>query len=299
MSKSIKNIRTKSSSESNLPKTRSGFKRMIRNSSVRIGGCIILFFIFIAIFGPLIAPYDPTKLGVAIRLLSPTWDFPFGSDALGRDILTRVMFGARITLYIGIVSISIGLLSGLIIGIFAGYAGGWVQAVLMRSVDFLYTFPDILIAIGLVAFFGPSLTNTMIAVGISLIPYYTRVTYSVTLVERNKPYFEAAQAIGAGRIRLILRHLLPNIIPPIIVVGSLGFSAAVLSAAALSFLGLGAMPPTPEWGKMLAENRDYILLAPWVLLFPGLAIMLTVLGFNILGDGIRDLLDPRLRKDIR
>jgi len=299
MRKSINNANIKSSSESNSPKTRSVFKRMIRISSVRIGGCIILFFIFIAIFGPLIAPYDPTKLGVAERLLYPTWDFPFGSDALGRDILTRVMFGARITLYIGIVSISIGLLSGLIIGIFAGYAGGWVQAVLMRSVDFLYTFPDILIAIGLVAFFGPSLTNTMIAVGISLIPYYARVTYSVTLVERNKPYFEAAQAIGAGRIRLIFRHLLPNIIPPIIVVGSLGFSAAVLSAAALSFLGLGAMPPTPEWGKMLAENRDYILLAPWVLLFPGLAIMLTVLGFNILGDGIRDLLDPRLRKDIR
>ena len=209
------------------------------------------------------------------------------------------MYGAQLTLYVGLVAVGIGLVSGVTVGVIAGYAGGWVQAVLMRGVDFLYTFPDILIAMGLVAFLGPSLTNAMIAVGISVIPYYARVTYSVVLVERNKPYFEAAQVIGAGHLRLIVRHLLPNIVPPLIVVATLGFSAAVLSAAALSFLGLGAQPPAAEWGKMLADGRNYIVRSPWILVFPGLAIVITVLGFNILGDGIRDLLDPRQRKEAR
>ena len=256
-----------------------------------------MILIAVAIFAPLLAPYDPAKIALGKRLSAPSVAFLFGTDEFGRDIFSRVVFGARLTLYVGIVAVGIGFISGVAIGISAGYFGGWLRSLLMRSVDYLYTFPDILIALGLVAFLGPRLTNVMIAVGFSVIPYYARVTYSVVLVERNKPYFEASEIVGASHWRLILRHLLPNIVPPLIVVVSLGFSAAVLSAAALSFLGLGAQPPDAEWGRMLADGRNYITRSPWILIFPGLAIVITVLGFNILGDGIRDVLDPRQRKE--
>ena len=275
------------------------WRRALRKTRFLIGGGIIAVLIIVAIFAPLIAPFDPLKLAVGKRLLAPTLDFPFGTDEFGRDILSRVMYGARLTLYVGIVAVGIGFVSGVVVGTIAGYSDGWVRVVLMRSIDFLYTFPDILIAIALVAFIGPSLSNAMIAVGISVIPFYARVTYSVVLVERHKSYFEAGQVIGAGRARLIIHHLLPNIVPPLIVVATLGFSAAVLSAAALSFLGLGAQPPDPEWGAMLASGRNYIVRSPWILVFPGMAIVITVLAYNILGDGIRDLLDPRLRQDAR
>ena len=266
---------------------RSNLNRALRNRNVQMGGVIIMILIAVAIFAPLLAPYDPAKIALGKRLSAPSVAFLFGTDEFGRDIFSRVVFGARLTLYVGIVAVGIGFISGVAIGISAGYFGGWLRSLLMRSVDYLYTFPDILIALGLVAFLGPSLTNVMIAVGFSVIPYYARVTYSVVLVERNKPYFEASEIVGASHWRLILRHLLPNIVPPLIVVVSLGFSAAVLSAAALSFLGLGAQPPDAEWGRMLADGRNYITRSPWILIFPGLAIVITVLGFNILGDGIR------------
>jgi peptide/nickel transport system permease protein len=271
---------------------RKNIKRAFRNRNVQFGGTIILVLVIVAIFAPLIAPFDPAKIALGKRLSIPSSQFLFGTDEFGRDIFSRVVFGARLTLYVGLVAVGIGLLSGVAIGVTSGYIGGWLRSLLMRSVDFLYTFPDILIALGLVAFLGPSLTNAMIAVGISVIPYYARVTYSVVLVERNKPYFEASEIVGASHLRLIFRHLLPNILPPLIVVATLGFSAAVLSAAALSFLGLGAQPPEAEWGKMLADGRTYITRSPWILLFPGLAIVITVLG-----DGIRDVLDPRQRKE--
>jgi peptide/nickel transport system permease protein len=276
---------------------RNNLNRALRNRNVQMGGIIIMILIAVAIFAPLLAPYDPAKIALGKRLSAPSVAFLFGTDEFGRDIFSRVVFGARLTLYVGIVAVGIGFISGVAIGISAGYFGGWLRSLLMRSVDYLYTFPDILIALGLVAFLGPSLTNVMIAVGFSVIPYYARVTYSVVLVERNKPYFEASEIVGASHWRLILRHLLPNIVPPLIVVVSLGFSAAVLSAAALSFLGLGAQPPDAEWGRMLADGRNYITRSPWILIFPGLAIVITVLGFNILGDGIRDVLDPRQRKE--
>ena len=276
---------------------RSNLNRALRNRNVQMGGVIIMILIAVAIFAPLLAPYDPAKIALGTRLSAPSVAFLIGTDEFGRDIFSRVVFGARLTLYVGIVAVGIGFISGVAIGISAGYFGGWLRSLLMRSVDYLYTFPDILIALGLVAFLGPSLTNVMIAVGFSVIPYYARVTYSGVLVERNKPYFEASEIVGASHWRLILRHLLPNIVPPLIVVVSLGFSAAVLSAAALSFLGLGAQPPDAEWGRMLADGRNYITRSPWILIFPGLAIVITVLGFNILGDGIRDVLDPRQRKE--
>jgi peptide/nickel transport system permease protein len=269
---------------------------ILRSRSIVIGGVVILIVVILALCAPYIAPFSPDQIGAGRRLSPPNAAHWLGTDEFGRDILSRILFGARLTLYIGIVAVGIGLTCGVAIGAVAAYAGGWLGGLLMRTIDLLYTFPDVLIALGLVAFLGPSLTNAMIAVGISAIPYYARVTYGVVLAERQKPYVDAAQIVGAGHLRVIVRHLLPNVLPPMIVVASLGFSAAVLSAAALSFLGLGAQPPTSEWGLMLSTGRNYITRAPWLLIEPGLAIFVTVMAFNVFGDGVRDLLDPRQRQ---
>lgn len=281
-----------------VPATRrpTSWRRVIRSRSVIIGGTVILIVAILALCAPLIAPFDPDRIGAGRRLAAPGVKYLLGTDEFGRDILSRVLFGARFTLYIGVVAVGIGLTCGVAIGAIAAYAGGWLGGLLMRAVDLLYTFPDVLIALGLVAFLGPNLTNAMVAVGISAIPYYARVTYGVVLAERQKPYVDAARVVGASHVRVIVRHLLPNILPPMIVVASLGFSAAVLSAAALSFLGLGAQPPTPEWGLMLSTGRNYITRAPWLVVGPGIAIFVTVMAFNIFGDGLRDLLDPRQRQ---
>ena len=274
-------------------------RRMLRSRSLLIGGGIVLFVVIVAIGAPLIAPFDPDRIGTGRRLAAPGAKFLLGTDEFGRDILSRVIFGARYTLYIGLVAVGIGLLCGVVIGATAAYAGGWFGGLLMRTIDLLYTFPDVLIALGLVAFLGPNLTNAMIAVGISAIPYYARVTYGVVLSERQKPYVDAARVVGASHVRVVVRHLMPNVLPPMIVVASLGFSAAVLSAAALSFLGLGAQPPTPEWGLMLSTGRNYITRDPWLVIGPGVAIFITVMAFNLFGDGVRDLLDPRQRQGTR
>jgi peptide/nickel transport system permease protein len=274
-------------------------RRILRSRSFLIGGGVVLFVVLVAIFAPMLAPFDPDRIGSGRRLAAPGGKFLLGTDEFGRDILSRVIFGARYTLYIGVVAVGIGLVCGVAIGAAAAYAGGWFGGLLMRIIDLLYTFPDVLIALGLVAFLGPNLTNAMIAVGISAIPYYARVTYGVVLAERQKPYVDAAQVVGAGHFRVVLRHLMPNVLPPMIVVASLGFSAAVLSAAALSFLGLGAQPPTPEWGLMLSTGRNYITRAPWLVVGPGIAIFVTVMAFNLFGDGLRDLLDPRQREQTR
>jgi ABC-type dipeptide/oligopeptide/nickel transport system permease subunit len=269
---------------------------ILRSRSIVIGGVVILIVVILALCAPYIAPFSPDQIGAGRRLSPPGAAHWLGTDEFGRDILSRILFGARLTLYIGIVAVGIGFTCGVAIGAVAAYAGGWLGSLLMRTIDLLYTFPDVLIALGLVAFLGPSLTNAMIAVGISAIPYYARVTYGVVLAERQKPYVDAAQIVGAGHLRVIVRHLLPNVLPPMIVVASLGFSAAVLSAAALSFLGLGAQPPASEWGLMLSTGRNYITRAPWMLIEPGLAIFVTVMAFNVFGDGVRDLLDPRQRQ---
>jgi peptide/nickel transport system permease protein len=269
---------------------------ILSSRSIVIGGAVIFVVVVLAVCAPYIAPFSPDQIGAGRRLSPPGAAHWLGTDEFGRDILSRILFGARLTLYIGFVAVGIGLTCGVAIGAVAAYAGGWLGGLLMRTIDLLYTFPDVLIALGLVAFLGPSLTNAMIAVGISAIPYYARVTYGVVLAERQKPYVDAAEIIGAGHLRVIVRHLLPNVLPPMIVVASLGFSAAVLSAAALSFLGLGAQPPTSEWGLMLSTGRNYITRAPWLLIEPGLAIFATVMAFNVFGDGVRDLLDPRQRQ---
>ena len=274
---------------------RARLRKVLASRSIVLGGGIILIDVALALLAPFIARYDPDQIGVGRRLTAPDLQFLLGTDEYGRDILSRLIYGAGYTLYIGTVAVGIGLACGVTIGTVAAYAGGWFGGLLMRAIDLLYTFPDVLIALGLVAFLGPNLTNAMIAVGLSAVPYYARVTYGVVLSERQKPYIDAARVVGASHVRVIIRHLLPNVLAPMIVVASLGFSAAVLSAAALSFLGLGAQPPTPEWGLMLSTGRNYITRARWLVIEPGLAIFVTVVAFNVFGDGVRDLLDPRQR----
>jgi peptide/nickel transport system permease protein len=292
-----KGERARRSDRPNRPSAlRRAIRRWLRSRQIVLGGTVILMLVLLAIFAPLLAPYAPDQIGAGQRLSMPGPGHWLGTDEFGRDILSRIIFGSRLTLYVGLVAVGIGLACGISIGASAAYAGRWVAGLLMRAIDLLYTFPDVLIALGLVAFLGPSLTNAMVAVGISVIPYYARVTYAIVLTERQKTYVEAAQVVGAGHVRVIVRHLLPNVVPPMIVVASLGFSAAVLSAAALSFLGLGAQPPAAEWGLMLATGRNYIERAPWVVIAPGMTIFITVMAFNILGDGIRDILDPRQRE---
>jgi peptide/nickel transport system permease protein len=263
------------------------------NRGARIGLILVMSLVLVAVFAPYIAPYASDQMGAGMALLPPDSDYWFGTDEFGRDIFSRVIFGARLTIQVGVIAVGISLTVGTLTGLVAGYAGGWTERILMRMVDVVFSFTETLIALAAVAVMGPSLTNAMIAVGIAAIPFYARVAYSVTLVERNRAYFDAAYVAGAGHLRLIFRHLLPNIIPPLIVVATLGVSSAVLAAAGLSFLGLGAQPPSPEWGAMLSAGRDYFNQAPWIMIYPGVAIMITVLAFNLLGDGIREALDPR------
>ena len=271
-------------------------KSLFRSPSAKIGGVIFLILLVTAILAPIIAPYDPFELGVGKGLTPPNGTHWFGTDEFGRDLFSRIIYGTRLTLQIGMIAVGISMTSGVLIGLVAGYAGGWIETILMRAVDVLFSFTEILIALAAVAVLGPSLTNAMIAVGISSIPFYARVTYGAVLVEKNKDYFKAAQALGAKHFRLIFRHLLPNVLSPIIVVATVGVSVAILAASALSFLGLGAQPPSPEWGAILAAGRDYFRSAPWITTFPGVAIALTVLSFNLLGDGLREALDPQQRQ---
>lgn len=268
---------------------------LLRSPSAKIGATICAVLVLTAILAPLIAPYDPTELGVGQPLQPPSWDYWFGTDEFGRDLFSRIVYGSRLTLYVGLIAVGISMTVGVLVGLIAGYVGGWLESVLMRTVDVLFSFTETLIALAAVAVLGPSLTNAMIAVGISSIPFYARIAYGAVLVEKNKEYFKAARAVGAQHGRLIFRHILPNILSPIIVVATVGVSVAVLSASALSFLGLGAQPPSPEWGASLAAGRDYFKRAPWITTFPGLAIAITVLGFNLLGDALREALDPQQR----
>ena len=280
--------------------TGGNLKRMVlsigRSPSAMIGFGIVMILVAVAILAPLLAPYDPFMMGAARRLQPPSWAYPFGTDEFGRDIFSRVMYGSRLTLMVGAIAVGISLTTGLVVGIIGGYAGGWIERILMRSVDVLFSFPDILIALAAVAILGPTLKNAMIAVGVAAVPFYARIAYAQVIVEKNRPYFEGAVGAGAGHLRLIFRHLLPNVMPPLIVVATLGMSTAMLAAAALSFLGLGAQPPLPEWGLMLSQGKNYITRAPWITTIPGVAIAITVLSFNLLGDGIREAIDPGQRR---
>ncbi len=271
------------------------FGDLFRNWSAVAGMAIIALILVVALAGPLLAPYDPLVPAPLIRLQGPSADHPFGTDSLGRDILSRVIGGARISILIGLISVAISLLPGTLLGLLAGYFGSWADSVIMRSMDMLMAFPAILLAIFITAVLEPNLTNTMIAVGFIYIPHYARIVRSSVLSLKQQLFVQAVGHLGGSHARILLRHVLPNCLPPIIVYATLGMGMAVLQAAALGFLGLGAQPPTPEWGAMLSEGRQYIQIAPHVAAFPGVAILLLVLGFNLFGDGLRDVLDPSLR----
>ncbi|WIY27470.1 ABC transporter permease subunit [Parasedimentitalea psychrophila] len=259
-------------------------------------------FVFCAAFAPWLSPYDPTEQFRAFILQPPVWQeggswaFPLGTDPLGRDMLSRLISGSRYSFFVGIVVVSISASSGIILGLLSGFAPRWLDSIIMRVMDIILAFPSLLLALVLVAILGPSLTNAMIAIAIVFQPHFVRLTRASVLAERQKDYVTSARVAGAGLRRLMFVTVLPNCLAPIIVQGALSFSTAILDAAALGFLGMGAQPPTPEWGTMLAESREFILRAWWVVTLPGLVILVTVLAINLMGDGLRDALDPKLKR---
>ena len=261
-----------------------------------VGAIVIASFILIALFAPVLAPYAPEKMIYTAVQQPPSWEHPFGTDELGRDILSRVLYGARISLQVGIIAVGIAMTTGTLLGLLAGVLGGRIDAFIMRAMDVMLAFPGILLALAIVAILGPGLFNTMIAVGVAAIPVYARTARASTLTTLELDYVTAATALGASRARIAFVHVLPNITAPIIVLATVGVATAILSAAGLSYLGLGAQPPTPEWGAMLSEARSFLRSSWWMATFPGLAIMLVVMAFNLLGDGLRDVFDPRASK---
>lgn len=279
--------------------TRLAIRRFMKSSSGKIGLVLAVLLILLALLAPVLKPYDPaTDRDYLNRLKPPSASHIFGTDNLGRDVFTRVIHGSRISLRVGLIAVAISLVVGTFLGLVAGYFRGWLEIVIGWLTDILLAFPGILLAIAIVAVVGPSLTNAMIAVSITQIPVYIRLTRSVVLSVRELDYIQAANALGAQNRRVLLRHLLPNALPPIIVQATLSIGTATLETAALGFLGLGAQPPAPEWGAMLSDafRGGYALNSPWTMIFPGLFIMITVLAFNLLGDGLRDALDPRALK---
>ncbi|MCY4018997.1 MAG: ABC transporter permease [Chloroflexi bacterium] len=270
-------------------------KRCLRSRNVMAGAVVLGAVIMLVVLAAQISPYEPTQQFRRHRLQPPNAEFLLGTDNLGRDILTRILYGGRVSLQVGIVSVAIGATIGTLLGLIAGYIGGWTDVLIMRFIDMMLAFPGILLALVIIAVLGRNLQNVMIAVGLSSIPVYTRVVRGSALSVKQFDFIVAAQALGASSWRIMARHILPNVLAPIIVVATNGVAGAIISGAALSFLGLGQQPPDPEWGLMLNEGRDYIRVAAWVTTYPGLAIMITVLSINLLGDGLRDILDPRLK----
>tara|TARA_R110002020_G_scaffold21095_4_gene71635 strand:- start:10049 stop:10963 length:915 start_codon:yes stop_codon:yes gene_type:complete len=272
------------------------------NRGAVIGLVVFVLLVLTAIFAEWIAPHSPIQQYRDALLTPPAWleggrpEFLLGTDAVGRDILSRLIHGAQYSLLIGAVVVAIALTTGIAVGLLAGYAGGWVDTVLMRIMDLILAFPSLLLALVLVAILGPGLLNMMIAIALVLQPHFVRLTRSAVLGEMGKDYVTSARVAGAGHLRLMFKTILPNCLAPLIVQATLSFSSAILDAAALGFLGLGAQPPTPEWGTMLAEARQFILRAWWVVTLPGLAILITVLAINLVGDGLRDALDPKLKR---
>ncbi|MGE0847069.1 MAG: ABC transporter permease subunit [Flavobacteriaceae bacterium] len=272
------------------------------NRGAVVGLGVFVLLVVLAIFAPLIAPHSPINQFRDHLLQPPFWEaggsfaFPLGTDAVGRDMLSRLIYGARFSLFIGVVVVFLSLSVGITLGLVAGYAGGRTDTFIMRVMDVILAFPSLLLALVLVAILGPGLVNAMIAIALILQPHFVRLTRAAVLSEKNRDYVTAARVAGAGPLRLMFRTILPNCMAPLIVQATLSFSNAILDAAALGFLGMGAQPPTPEWGTMLAESREFILRAWWVVTFPGLAILITVLAINLMGDGLRDALDPKLKR---
>lgn len=273
-----------------------------QNKGAVAGMIVFVLLVLAAVFAAVIAPHDPTQQYRDALLVPPLWqeggraDFLLGTDAVGRDMLSRLIYGAQYSLFIGIVVVSIALVGGIVIGMVAGFFGGWIDTVIMRVMDVILAFPSLLLALVLVAILGPGLLNAMIAIAIVYQPHFARLTRAAVMGEKEREYVTAARVAGAGNMRLMFKTILPNCLAPLIVQATLSFSSAVLDAAALGFLGMGAQPPASEWGTMLAEAREFILRAWWVVTFPGLAILISVLAINLMGDGLRDALDPKLKK---
>jgi peptide/nickel transport system permease protein len=267
--------------------------RLVRRRGAMLGLAIVLFFIAIALFAPLIAPYDPVQTSWTAVRKAPSAAYWFGTDEIGRDVLSRVIWGARASLMAGLVSVCISMAMGVPIGLLAGYMGGWVDGLISRFTDAMLAVPFLILAIALAAFLGPSLTNAMVAIGVSAMPVFIRLTRAQVLSVKVEDYVEAARAVGNPHWRIALRHILPNTLPPLIVQATLTIATAIIAEASLSFLGLGQQPPAPSWGSMLNTAKDYVDNAPWMAIWPGLSIFLLVLSFNLLGDGLRDALDPR------
>jgi peptide/nickel transport system permease protein len=272
---------------------RKAWRRLLRRGGAMLGLAVVVFFVFIAIFAPWLAPHDPLGTSWSAVRAAPSAAHWFGADELGRDVLSRIIWGTRASILAGVVSVSISLALGVPIGMAAGYLGRWVDALISRVTDAMLACPFLILAIALAAFLGPSLTNAMIAIGISATPIFIRLTRAQVLAAKSEDYVEAARALGNPHVRIALRHIFPNIVAPLIVQATLAIAAAVIAEASLSFLGLGQQPPAPSWGSMLNTARNYVDQAPWMAIWPGVSIFLLVLSFNLLGDGLRDALDPR------
>ncbi|MGC9529055.1 MAG: nickel transporter permease [Candidatus Bipolaricaulaceae bacterium] len=275
---------------------RRGLRRILRNRLAMFGLVMTGALLVVAAFAPLLAPHSPTKISLAERLAPPSARHPFGTDDAGRDILARVIYGSRITLRICLMVVGLTLAVGTLLGLVAGYAGGWVDELVMRLSDVFLAFPALILAMAIAAALGPSLENAIIAMVTIWWPRYARVTRGQVLAIREVDYVAAARACGSNPLRVMVRHILPNCISPVVVQATLDLGEVVLTAATLSFIGFGAQPPTPEWGAMVSVGRNYLRDYWWYPTFPGLAILLTVMGFNLLGDAVRDALDPRLRR---
>lgn len=268
-----------------------------RTAGIRVGGTVVSVLALVAVIGPVLSPYDPTAQALDARLLGPSLAHPLGTDALGRDVATRLVYGARVSLFLAVVATAVRLGVGTVVGLVAGSVGGVVDSALMRLVDVQLAFPGLVLALVVAGVLGPSLTNVLIALSLVGWASYARVIRAATLTVKDRGFVESARLCGTPRRRIARRHLLPNVISPVVVLATLNIGSVVLTAASLSFLGLGAQPPTAEWGAMIDGGRDYLRSAPWLITAPGVAIMVTVIGFNLLGDGLRDVLDPEYLDD--
>jgi len=283
-------IRTTSSERSRF------FRRLLKEPTTVFGLAMLVIFTFLALFAPLLSPLDPLKQNISASLTPPGLEFLLGTDKLGRDILSRILFGSRISLFVGLAVVGGAGIFGALVGLVAGYIRGWADETLMRVTDIFFAFPSLILAMAIAGALGPSLRNALIAVAVVSWPIYARLIRGQVLVLREQEFVQAARAIGASNWRIILRHLLPNTLAPLLVQASFDMGAVILSVAGLSFIGFGAQPPTPEWGVMISEGRNYITTQWWLTAVPAAAILLLVAAFNLIGDGLRDLLDPRLRR---
>jgi ABC-type dipeptide/oligopeptide/nickel transport system permease subunit len=275
---------------------RGWWRRFARNRGAVFGLAVLVAILVLSVFAPLLAPYDPIAQGVGPALAGPSLAHWAGTDSFGRDMLSRIIYGARIALVVGVVSVVLAMLIGVTLGLAAGYYGGWLDIVVMRVMDALFAFPIIILAIAMMAVMGFGVLNVIIAVAVGFVAPFARVTRADVLAVKEEPYVEAARLAGVSGPAVIVRHVLPNVMAPIIVQAALRVSGAIITEAGLSFLGLGPPPPTPVWGSMIAEGRNFIVMAPHVSTYPGIALMIAIVGLNLLGDGLRDTLDPRLRR---